>query len=197
MFNARSMRNIFRECMATIINNNIDIAAIVETWIDSKNRDYIGEYAIPGYQIFSRERKNQIGGGLMIYVKNNVNAAEVKTNIDNIEIMCVDIGNLIKYRLILTYRPPNISAINDKLLYDNLSILINDKNSIVMGDFNCPGFENMTQTNAECLRLETFYLDNYLKQWVHKPTRGNNILDLVFTTDYDIIKNFEIRDKIS
>jgi hypothetical protein len=50
---------------------------------------------------------------------------------------------------------------------------------------------------AESQRLTDFTTDNFLKQWVLKPTRADNILDLVFTTEDNIIQNLEIRDSIS
>ena len=192
MLNARSIRNKFREVAATIIEYNIDIAAISETWLKTAERDFIGEYAIPGYNIFNRDRCNKPGGGVMFYVKNNINATEHTSNNNENEVLCIDIGNEIKYRLILVYRPPNNTAINDQSLYEHLSQLINNKISIILGDFNCPEI-----VNTESSTLVDFSNDNFLTQWVTDPTRGDNILDLVFTTEDNIIKNIEIRDNIS
>jgi hypothetical protein len=198
MFNARSIRNKFREAAATIINDNIDIAAITETWLKTEERDFIGEYAIPGYNIFNRDRRNKLGGGVMFYVKNNINATQYTTNINNnSEVLCIDIGNRTKYRLILTYRPPNNSVINDQLLYEYISQLISNKIAVILGDFNCTGIINLNNTNAESSRLLEFRNDNYLTQWIRDPTRGDNTLDLVFTTEDNIIHNIEICDNIS
>jgi hypothetical protein len=198
MFNARSIRNKFRECAATIIDYNIDIAAISETWLKTIDRDFIGEYAIPGYKIFNRDRSNKVGGGVMFYVKNNINATQFTTNENNNnEVLGIDIGSEIKYRIILTYRPPNNSVINDQSLYQYLSQLINNKVGIILGDFNCPEILNVETTNADSARLLEFSIDNFLTQWVTNPTRGDNTLDLIFTTDDNNIQNIEIRDNIS
>jgi hypothetical protein len=50
---------------------------------------------------------------------------------------------------------------------------------------------------AESQRLTDFTTNNFLKQWVLKPIRAVNILDLVFTSEDNIIHNLEIRDSIS
>jgi hypothetical protein len=134
----------------------------------------------------------------MIYIKNNINITEVTlTNATSSELQCIDIGNEIKYRIILAYRPPNNSVTNDEILYENISNLLNNKIGIILGDFNCPGFTKLDQMTAESQRITDFTTDNFLKQWVLKPTIADNILELVFTTEDNIIQNLEIRDIIS
>jgi len=53
-----------------------------------------------------------------------------------------------------------------------------------MGDFNYPGIYWSTlkadDTGNKFLKL---VLDCYLEQHVHKPTRNNNILDLILTNE--------------
>jgi hypothetical protein len=111
------MRHKFRKFAATVLCDSLDIIAITETWLKTGNRDYIGEYSLPGYNILNRDRENRAGGGLMIYIKNNINITEVTlTNATSSELQCIDIGNEIKYRIILAYRPPNNSVTNDEIL---------------------------------------------------------------------------------
>ena len=48
--------------------------AITESWIKTSVRDFEGEYSIPGYQLFHRDRTNKEGGGVLLYVKNDIKA---------------------------------------------------------------------------------------------------------------------------
>ena len=64
---------------------------------------------------------------------------------------------------------------------------------VVVGDFNLPNF-NWDDPNTDCLISKVMcpFIDSFfLKQIVTKPTRGSNILDLVFCHD-DLIDSIDI-----
>ena len=69
----------------------------------------------------------------------------------------------------------------DLALYETLSALVCEKTSVLAGDFNCSGVDWETDLAiGERLRLLDFKHDNFLSQKVREPTRGANVLDLIF-----------------
>ena len=81
-------------------------------------------------------------------------------------------------------------------LFDALSYLRSlGKRIVVMGDFNLPDINWVSQsapvTNCQDKFLDCFN-SNGLTQYVLEPTRGNNILDLVFSNEPNLIQNIHI-----
>ena len=46
------------------------------------------------------------------------------------------------------------------------------------------------------MRLLEFASEELLTQWVGEATRGNNVLDLVFSSEDDLISNLAIGEKL-
>ena len=69
MFNAQSIRNKMDSFRALMIMEEPDVVGITESWISTDSTDFEGEYAIPGYKIFKRDRKIKKGGGVLLYVR--------------------------------------------------------------------------------------------------------------------------------
>ena len=67
-----------------------------------------------------------------------------------------------------------------------------------MGDFNLPNIDwtlgRPTPTPGS--KLLQLVADNDLSQHGHEPTRQNNVLDLIMTTEEEIVSNVKIGDKI-
>ena len=66
LFNARSIRNKFLEFVALMALERPDLVALTESWVRTSDRDFEGEYAIPGYQMYHRDRASRAGGGVML-----------------------------------------------------------------------------------------------------------------------------------
>ena len=66
-----------------------------------------------------------------------------------------------------------------------------------MGDFNLPNIDWTQErpTPAPGNKLMQLLADNYRTQYVHETTRQNNILDLVISTEGELIVNLKITDK--
>ena len=193
-FNARSIRNKTIQFRAMIASENLDIIGITETWIQEKTKDFIGEHEIPGYKLFKKDRLNKKGGGVMIYVRNHLNPIECKLETEH-EVVGVNINSLGKNLLVmLTYRPPHQTIDLDNELYRLLGQEVNGKLSVIMGDFNaavnwdCMSSKSYTEGN----RLLEFVRNEFLHQWVDKPTRGDNILDIVLSTEDNLISNISV-----
>ena len=101
-----------------------------------------------------------------------------------------------KLHIYLVYRPPHQSAESDESLYSNLSTIIRNKFCIVAGDCNCSVNWKTQTADAESMRLLDFANEEYLTQWVDKPTRGNNTLDLVFSSEDNMISKLSVGEKL-
>ena len=65
--NARSLRNKKDELFGYIIDENLDIICISESWINEEvlNESKL-EYELDGYLLYTYQRPNRIGGGLAL-----------------------------------------------------------------------------------------------------------------------------------
>ncbi len=81
------------------------------------------------------------------------------------------------------YRPPKQQAADDAALYEEIQALTQNKQSVILRDFNCPkiNWSNMTGDQEGNSLLEMLE-DTFMTQIISQPTRENNILDLVFLT---------------
>ena len=197
-FNAQSIRNKMHIFRAMIASEDLDIVGITETWINEETRDFIGEYEIAGYKIFKKDRTCKKGGGVLLYVKNTLNPVKYDINTMH-ELIGIKINSTSRsMHIFLVYRPPHQPQISDDSLYRELSLAINNKLSLILGDFNAVVDWNTrtSESHQEGARLLEFVNDEFLHQWVDKPTRGNNTLDLVLSTEDNLISNLTIGEKL-
>ena len=83
--------------------------------------------------------------------------------IDNVDVIFLQLKTRSKKIIIgLIYRPPVHNNNSDKKLFDQIIEVSNSFERVIFGDFN---------------------------QHVNKPTRGDNILDLVFSTNDGLVSN--------
>ena len=193
LLNAQSLRNKIVEFKAMVASFEVDIIAITETWLDTGRRDFAGEYHLPGYTMFHSDRRMRAGGGVMLYARNHLIPVLVP-NVSPFEVVGARLRGCEPALLVLVvYRPPKYNRDSDMALYEVLSGLLGGRSSIVVGDFNCPKVNwDLDAATGEGLRLVDFMHDNFLTQMVRHPTRGASILDLVFTTDTDLITEVEV-----
>lgn len=197
--NARSLRNKRDELIAYIIEGDLDIVCITETWVSELyNGDLIREYELAGYNLHIYQRENKQGGGIFLYVKNNLNSVNINIKNNNkiesiwIEVM---IGKLAsnKIRIGAFYRPPNQCLELDKEMITEINRGCG-RHTLILGDFNLPAIRWDDETSVD--RTGSIYLDcfqdNFLKQLVKDVTRGNNILDLVLCNNEKMIKNLTV-----
>ena len=90
----------------------------------------------------------------------------------------------------MCYRSPSITIEDDKNLYDLLNV-VSKENFILMGDFN---FGNSLdwKSNVSHGQGKIFFkciVNNFLVQHVDQPTRDSNILDLIISSDTNLVKD--------
>ena len=199
--NARSLRNKFTDLEEVAFTENYDVIGITETWLNTENRDFLAEYKLPGYTTFEKSRTDKNGGGVLLYVKDHLNPVQLlKPQILNIDALYLQLKDNRDKKIVigLIYRPPAQPVHTDSEIYEQISEVCDSQDTIMMGDFNLPvptWGEPINLRNGQ--DLYTNLQESSLTQLVHSPTRGNNILDLVLTTNEDLIDNLVVNSEFS
>lgn len=86
--------------MKSLCNSNIDFLGLSTS---------SGVFKIPSYKIFRRDRTYSKGGGVPLYVKNNINSKQIDLPQHNLECVGVDItlSPEMSFNISLLYRTPN------------------------------------------------------------------------------------------
>ena len=176
--NARSISNKLDDLQVVAENNGVDIMCITESWLNDDIPD--DPLCIPHFiGPFRNDRKERLGGGVLVYVKNSIkvnHCAELQSN-DHESIWVTLHPNKLprsvsSIAIGVIYHPPGANNYN---LYNHIchsvdTILKKHPNAgiVILGDFN--SFKENSMRNLYDL-----------KQIVKSNTRGNKILDKIFT----------------
>ena len=188
-------------------SNHTPLIAILESWLKDHITD--AQMMLPDYQILRSDRQVRGRGGTLLYIHNDLPITNCESLDDDVceAVVCnIDSLNTI---VASVYRPPDTEegsfgkVINFLNNHINLHVNNNHKNILVVGDFNLPHLTwseepqtvRATFNNSECTKtLQSFIEQHFLTQYVDKPTRLNNILDLVLTNDINLVKEIEVKD---
>ena len=194
LLNARSLRNKMLEFRAWIAASDYQVVAVTETWLDTGSRDFLGEYHLPGYAMFQKDRVGRRGGGVMLYVRDHLAAIGLRTNSPHEFVGAELRGCDPALRVVVAYRPPHRQRAADESLYSDLAATVQGyATTILVGDFNCPiDWRQLVNVGAEGMRLVDFAHDTFMTQLVTVPTRGRNTLDLVFASDEEMVRRVEV-----
>ncbi|MFZ2537776.1 MAG: endonuclease/exonuclease/phosphatase family protein, partial [Oscillospiraceae bacterium] len=169
-----------------------DIIGLTESWANENIND--SEINFKGYTLFRNDRKNKVGGGVLLYVKNelaSIRQEDVENDI-NETVWCEIVIENEKTLIGVCYRSPTSTVVEDLEIFKMIEKMSN-KNAFLMGDFN---YGNINWDNHEAVGQGGLFLDcvndNFLSQHVRQPTRGKNILDLVLSTEENLVEELEI-----
>ena len=184
--NARSLLPKINDLRALALTFTPSVIFITETWLDSSISD--SNISLENYVPYRNDREKGVGGGVLLYINESLKSHNISILSSNsIEIVCAIICLTNNLRMLVgtIYRPPKFDSLTDKALHDLFITLSNNSSSFkfLSGDFNLP--EVSWGTLMFPTRLTSFstalqYGDWY--QHVSMPTRGNNVLDLIFTS---------------
>ena len=80
----------FHDLAAIAFLENYDIIGVTESWVNTEKSDFLAEYNIQGYSLFSCERSERTGGGVLLYVKPHLHPQVItKPQISNIDVKYV------------------------------------------------------------------------------------------------------------
>ena len=169
------MRNKFYG-LVELIHGNLDILVITETKLDDTFPEK--QFLIPGYKKPYRLDRNRNGGGVMIYVREDIPSdILLKHNIpENVEAIFVEI-NLRKNKILLvgTYHSTNAEyGTTDEVYFKQMALALDvyskyDK-FLLAGDFNVNAFDAN-------IFLEDFMDEFHALNLVKEPTCYKNHLD--------------------
>lgn len=174
--NTRSVLSKTDELSVLFRNSDIDIAGISETWLSGTVPSSL--INIPGYNCFRHDREAQAGGGVLCYVKDTLPSSHLThLECDEVESTWVLIKptflprNISQILVGVIYHPPGKSdslTVNHILRsVDHVTSFHPETGIIILGDFN---------------RMNDSLLKSYpFSQIVRAPTRGNAVLDKVYT----------------
>jgi len=187
--NSRSILPKLDEIHLLAKSTNAAVVAVTETWLDSSVTDQ--EVAVPGYSIERRDR-NREGGGVALYIRNNI-AYNRRDDLMGINEFCAVDLLLPKSKPILVgvaYRPQSdynfYNDIEDTFLASPNFI---QQETYIMGDFNTDvaAKKNNSLKKAMCNFMKTFDLSQIINEPTRVTTESQTILDLIFCSDVNNI----------
>ena len=176
--NINSIRNKF-QYVESFILHKIDILLLSETKIDNSFPD--SQFYLKNYRMFRKDR-NQKGGGIIIYISEEVLCRNLNifSNQLLMEVVSIEI-NLRKEKILIIglYKPPSQCRIEFLLNLKNgiLPIIQNYDKIIIFGDFN------MTVENSDLSSfMDIFELDSLItKPTCYKNLNNPSCIDLILT----------------
>ena len=195
--NVRSIANKLHAFKLFIKYHNPDVMAVTESWGRPELTDSL--ISQPGYQLFRKDRSVRRGGGFFLLVRSDSKPVEYLFQ-SNEQALFEDsvwcsLNNPTNVLIGCLYRSPLSSCSNDAILCSlvNEACLSFDGHKMILGDFNCPDIDwehissqPSTQFLVDCCN------NNFLHQMVTVPTRGDNILDLVFVDDSSFVADLHV-----
>ena len=206
--NCRSVKEKNSEFKAALEYIKPDIICGTESWLRGKkpgkqyNKNAIlnSEIFPDSFNVFRNDRSTR-GGGVFVAVRSNLTAVECVDFITDCELDLVKISLKGKQELFVgSYYMPKRNMTDLNNLRQSLELLNKSKpkHLVLCGDFNCPDidWDKLCLKNSKSIqdRNEQQYLIEIMSEFnltqVHdQPTREENLLDLVFTTNPSLIKS--------
>ena len=191
LWNAQSLRNKTITVSDYLIQENVDIMFITETWLNINDSVVIGECTPPSYDFLNFPRGTSYHGGIAFIHKQSMNVQTVNLDyaITTFEYASVfDPINDIQY--IVLYRPPPSKENGFRQStflteFENFigEVALMPRKVVVVGDFN---IHVDLPSKPEVRRLLTSFETNGFQQHVKDPTHSyGHILDLVISRPDD------------
>lgn len=153
-----------------IVDNDIDILAMTETWLRPGTVDSVevGTLCPTGYRVLHVPRSHSAGGGVGIIFKNSIRINTSLTDqFHSFELMDFHLSIVRCVRILLVYRPPGLST---SLFLEEFSKLLEyitadlrQKQLLIVGDFNVH-VDNPNDTTARQF-LDILDYFNLVSKW--------------------------------
>ena len=140
------------------------------------------------------------GGGVLLYIKETIPAYEVQLQEEadcNEAIWCKLVTGHTTVTIGVVYRCPNITKQNNEKIHNAISE-VSKGDCIIMGDFN-HGNIKWDTLQSTCVEDQTFLCliqDNFLTQHVLEPTRATRVLDIVLSSQKELVDNVKIKEPL-
>lgn len=190
--NCRSVKNKSASILDHVIEHNLDIVSLTETWLSDSDQITINELTPTGYQLHHVPRPKGRGGGVAVLAKDNIKIRVEEQlpaiSFESIETLLSILSSTI--RLITLYRiPPSArNKITRSMFVPELTALLDSAATktgklLIAGDFNIH-YEN--STDCEAKQLKRLFHSFGLIQHVETPTHTDgHMLDLICSRQQD------------
>ena len=196
--NARSIINKKTELNIMVDDIKPHIIGITESWANNDITD--AELGLEGYVMFRKDRMGRRGGGVLLYIKENIPAYEVQLQEEadcKEALWCNLVTGLTTVTIGVVYRCPNITIQNNEKIHNAISE-VSKGDCIIMGDFNHGNikWDSQQSTGVEDQKFLCLVQDNFLTQHVLEPTRAARVLDIVLSSQKEIVDNVVIQEPL-
>ena len=143
--NARSIRDKTLIIKDFVVDYDVDIAAITETWLRYNDDLIIRELRPTGYKLVHNPRISDTGAGVGFLYKENIGIEHVTYHGEFRSFGCLDVTfvSLNHIRSLVIYRPPcsTVNGLSVNLFLDEFSslleeVVISTSEFLLLGDFN-------------------------------------------------------------
>jgi hypothetical protein len=207
--NIASLLAKYSDLVAYVNDLKPTFLSLTETWLSDVVPDSLA--SLDGYTIYRNARNHKRGGGVCIYVSNELLSDNefipIVTNTPGIESLFLQVHNQ-SWNFILgcVYRPPSFNINDDCTLLDVLGELTPRHDKVfVFGDFNMPDI-SWSRNSGHCRSpssqlMVDFLTNNHMRQLITQPTRFRanqqpSVLDLILTTEDSSLTNVQYLDPV-
>lgn len=197
IWNAHSINNKLDETFIYLVNHNIDIALITESWLKSDKSLFH-----QNYKAYNLNRQTNSKGGVIILVKRNIKHSLLPSfNLQIIEALGIDIttyqGN---FRVIVAYfNGGTTNTVLNKFKSDIQILTAFRTKYIIGGDLNAkhPHWNNFKNNRAGTVLYNEMLSNNFTVQFPNSPTHYNpnskygSTLDIALTNCPQLIQNMK------
>ena len=196
--------------------------AVTETWLRPGILDSELLAHLPGYSLIRQDRKGRIRGGVCLFLRDDLTGEVVSCLSNGVcELLLVHVHQ-VNTIVAVVYRPPDTKLSEFVPILNRMEEVFKNLPApsptvTVVGDFNFPASELTWKTldgvlfprvaghrtiadherQAGLVRQQAALMCDlatkyHLTQQVGQPTRGDEILDLVWSSDPDLISNISV-----
>ena len=196
--------------------------AVTETWLSPRVLDSEILVHVPGFTIIRQDRIGRIRGGVCLFLREDLTGEIVTSYSNGVcEFLVVHVHQ-VNTIVVVVYRPPDTKYHEFSPVLSKLSETLKDLPSpsptiTIMGDFNFPssiitwreldglllpqvanhracagGDEQAGLVRKQAAALCDLVSHLHLTQQVRQPTREDEILDLIWSSDPDLVSNIQI-----
>ena len=168
--NITSLRKQIHELEVILRVYDIDILTLNETRIEPLIDDK--EVTIPGYKVYRNDR-NKNGGGVAIYIKDDLPEPKIRLMSNNLELLCLEFTpRHAKGFLVIAWYRPHTPATDNPCFEAFREVLkcldSEDREIMLLGDTNC---DFKSSKNANAKQLRQLYSEYQLQQMITDYTR--------------------------
>ena len=206
VLNAISVRNKTLIIKGFVVDQDIDVMAISETWLHETGDDLIIVELCPtGFKVTHTPRIKGSGGGVVLLYKGNIAIKHSHhRKFRSFEYLDISFGHLKTVRTILIYRPPpsETNGLSVSLFHEEFSnlleeVVVSPSEILLVGDFNF----HIDDQHDVCAKRFIDLIESFnFKQLVNQPTHQcGHTLDLVMVrsdVDDPFLSNLQVIDQL-